>query len=172
MNQYVLIIIFYIGLIQLTLTGILYYGLYLAIKSDKNRREEVLYSYRDYDFNIFGKKYCLMFIGLLSVFIIPIFGFLYLYWDRLPEGFGFSFMFAFIVAMGLFIVLFFIKHRIDIYNNGIYIGWRFITWKGFEGYTIKNNKIILIGKRGVIIPIHLNYNKKIEDIVKNYLKRI
>ena len=171
MNSYGLIFIFYVCLIQLALTGILYYGFYLAMKSERNLIKDPIFVYKDNNFNLFGKRYTLMILLAFGFYISLIGGFLYLFWEKLPEDFEFLSIFI-VVFMVLFIVgLLFIKHKIYICKNGVYIGW-FITWNGFEGYRIENDKIILVGKKGIINPVHLKYNKELEDIIKKYLKKI
>jgi len=87
MNSYGVILISYVGLIKLALAGILCYGIYLAIKSEKNLIKDALFVYKDNNFNVFGKKYALM---IFLAFGFPIFfigSFLYLFWEKLPEGF-------------------------------------------------------------------------------------
>ena len=63
-------------------------------------------------------------------------------------------------------------YNVSICDNGIIWGNIPFKWESFRGYIIENGKIAVYPKSSIEYKLYLDYDEKLENILKNHLKEI
>ena len=78
-----------------------------------------------------------------------------------------------LVVIACLYMIYIVKYyNVSICDNGIIWGNIPFKWESFKGYKIENGKIAVYPKSSIEYKLYLDYDEKLENILKNHLKEI